>query len=195
MQTNQRAARTAMAMALVALGCLALTAVVTETTRPSRTVLFPYADMDSEHNPFLGTGKGGFAPDGAATSDPEYDMEGPDEPGRPGAWNWATTEIPEWEDAEGETHDGYTGHGHGADWIYQGGGSPCQTKGPQSYYCNQWALDMSPRADLTSERSNPDHSTTQPYTASYARETIDSPMATDAITGTDGWLSQSNGIY
>jgi len=45
-----------MAAVLLALGCLALTAV--NETANRRTVLFAGADLDPEHNPYAGTGRG-----------------------------------------------------------------------------------------------------------------------------------------
>lgn len=51
-----RQARAAMAAVLLALGCLALTAV--HETASRRTVLFAGADLDPDHNPFAGSGRG-----------------------------------------------------------------------------------------------------------------------------------------
>eukprot|EP00286_Rhodomonas_abbreviata_P023886 CAMPEP_0181298604 /NCGR_PEP_ID=MMETSP1101-20121128/5875_1 /TAXON_ID=46948 /ORGANISM="Rhodomonas abbreviata, Strain Caron Lab Isolate" /LENGTH=206 /DNA_ID=CAMNT_0023403645 /DNA_START=8 /DNA_END=628 /DNA_ORIENTATION=+ len=190
----------AMSATMMAVGALAVSMVLTSSSRSHRVEMLSYTDP--AQNPFLGSGNGGWGNGLAADSiEGEYMGENPDAPGKATDWQWATTTTP----------DGDFTFGHGKDWIYPDGWEqhfPNTLKGPASYYYNELRWDETAAADesipeedtdnynfVANERSNPDHTTTEPYTHSASVDVLTGPNAVDQITGFDDYLMNSNGIY
>eukprot|EP00287_Rhodomonas_sp_CCMP768_P003382 CAMPEP_0196727602 /NCGR_PEP_ID=MMETSP1091-20130531/8540_1 /TAXON_ID=302021 /ORGANISM="Rhodomonas sp., Strain CCMP768" /LENGTH=185 /DNA_ID=CAMNT_0042070235 /DNA_START=83 /DNA_END=640 /DNA_ORIENTATION=- len=185
------------------MAAVAMLAVSMLHTTMSGPVVLAASYTDPAHNPFLGSGSGGFGtnPMPPQTLDEEYMGPNPDSPGKPGDWQWATTQTP----------DGDFVFGHGPDWIYQDGWQqhiPDTLKGPKSYYYNALRWDENAQTDesipeedadnynfIANERSLPDHSTTEPYTQSSSLGVLTGPNAVDQILGFDDYLMNSNGIY
>lgn len=186
----------------------------------ARTELVYRSSLDSTINPASGTGNGGFAL-GDGSLEESYVGENVDAPGIPASYEWATSM--EYDPSTGETG---VQEGHAPDWILPLGSASGPLKGPKSHYYNEWAWDSDPSTGgdfaagdkvpvedivgenfVDNEQSNPDHSTSEPYTSgvtSSAIGVIDGGIGTEGTGGKssvenilnfDSWLMNSNGIY
>jgi len=214
--TNKRRAAVSVVAAGATMALFALAAIAISDSN-ERTELIYRSSLDTIANPSYGTGKGGFA-DGDGSLEETYYGENADAPGIPASWQWATSMS--YDPSTGETG---VQEGHADNWILPLGSAPGPIKGARSHYYNEWQWDSDPSTGgdfasgknvpvsdiygenfVDNEQSNPDHTTSEPYTAASSIGELDGGIG-DAGTGGkssvenilnfDNWLMDSNGIY
>jgi len=215
---------------VAALMAVAALAAITFNESAERTELIYRSSLDNTQNPAAGSGKGGWSSGdsqvsyGSSQLDDTYYGENSDAPGIPSSYMWATTNAvdPSDKDAGPQVQEG-----HDNNWIYDNGPVPGPIKGAKSHYYNEWRWDSDPDTSgdfvtganvpeedteagvdpswnlaVANERSNPDHTTSEPYTAASSYGSMlggtggpEGVSSTANILNFDPWLMDSNGIY